>query len=835
MKKLYFIIFLISTLITNAQIVNIPDANFKSALISEGVDTNNDGEIQVSEAQATITLSFGNESISDLTGLEEFTSLETLDFATNLFSTIDLSANTSLISVELDYNGIDTITLGTLPNLEYLNIGYADLQTINVSNCPALKTLLLPSNDLASIDVSNNSNLENLNLAGNDLTSIDVSNNLNLKELNLAINMFSALDLSNNIALERITLFNNQLINLDVSNNINLERLSIFDNQITSLDVSVNTALEILYAQNNQLSTLDLSNNTELLFVDVSNNQLTTLELFDENNYNLSQLDCSFNQLTSFDASKLQYLDVYDSYSFSIRYNPNLTYINLKNGLNANYFYVDNQIYDGLPNLESICVDNVDSYFVELLQDEVGSEVLFTQYCSFTPGGEFYTIEGTTRLDLDANGCDINDSGYSNFAIHTTNGSEEATFFSNASGEYTIPLQAGNYTITPQMEVPMYFSTTPLSFNANFPTDTSPLIQDFCVAPNGTHNDLEILVVPLELARPGFETDYKLIYRNKGNTTLSGSINFTYNDDFMDLQSSTPMADVQNVGDLTWNYSNMLPLETREIPFTMLLNTPTDMTFPLNGDDVLSFTATVSPSNADETPEDNMFQLNQIVVNSFDPNDITCLEGNEITPEQVGEYVHYLIRFENTGTASAVNVVVKDVIDTSKYDIASLVPLNASHAFYARVQNDNEVEFIFENIQLPFDDANNDGYVLFKIRTLSTLNLGDSFSNQAGIYFDFNSPIITNNETTTIEENLSIEEFELSELKVYPNPTYDDFKIENLNNQEVKAIELYTISGKKLREFPVSDHFKINDLSAGVYFIKIKTEQKERNIKIIKL
>src|SRR5690606_35858803 len=63
------------------------------------------------------------------------------------------------------------------------------------------------------------------------------------------------------------------------------------------------------------------------------------------------------------------------------------------------------------------------------------------------------------------------------------------------------------------------------------------------------------------------------------------------------------------------------------------------------------------------------------------------------------------------------NVVVKDVIDEAKFDVNSLVPLSGSHPFQTRIKPGNIVEFFFENINLPFDDESNDGYVVFKIRT----------------------------------------------------------------------------------------------------------------------
>jgi hypothetical protein len=65
----------------------------------------------------------------------------------------------------------------------------------------------------------------------------------------------------------------------------------------------------------------------------------------------------------------------------------------------------------------------------------------------------------------------------------------------------------------------------------------------------------------------------------------------------------------------------------------------------------------------------------------------------------VGKELHYMIRFENTGTASAVNIVVKDMIDMDKFDISSLVPLEwKSSVYVTRISIGNKVEFIFENI-----------------------------------------------------------------------------------------------------------------------------------------
>ena len=70
------------------------------------------------------------------------------------------------------------------------------------------------------------------------------------------------------------------------------------------------------------------------------------------------------------------------------------------------------------------------------------------------------------------------------------------------------------------------------------------------------------------------------------------------------------------------------------------------------------------------------------------------------------------------------------MIDLSKFDISTLIPTDASHSYITKISEGNKVEFIFENINLPFEDANNDGYIAFKIKTKPTLVVGDSFENK---------------------------------------------------------------------------------------------------------
>jgi hypothetical protein len=76
---------------------------------------------------------------------------------------------------------------------------------------------------------------------------------------------------------------------------------------------------------------------------------------------------------------------------------------------------------------------------------------------------------------------------------------------------------------------------------------------------------------------------------------------------------------------------------------------------------------------------------------------------------------------------------VNDVIDTSKFDLASLQITEASHLCHTRFINGNQVSFSFVNINLPFTEPDKHGFVAFKIKTKSTLGLGDSLINKADI------------------------------------------------------------------------------------------------------
>ncbi|MBD3905234.1 T9SS type A sorting domain-containing protein [Chryseobacterium sp. Ch-15] len=830
MKKIYLVIFLIMCIVSNAQIVNIPDIAFKNFLLTANysngyaknqfgsnivIDANSDGEIQQSEANNVAKLSdlyYANRAnILSIEGIKGFTNLEDLYLFGTSVTTVDVSTMIHLLALRLNYN--------------------AQLTSLNITGCTSLTDIYSEHNNITSYSFQSNS-LKKLIMNNQNSTQPINSINLalcpNLEFLEINKTNIQSLDFSNMSSLEWLQITNSNLTNnINLTSCTNLNNLGIYNcTSLTNLQLHNLQNLDTVYFSQSPISNLSLNNTTNIESFGLNSTGLTALDLaifpalrqFSTLNNNFTALNLSMNPL-------LENITIYD--------NPLLKNINLKNGGTAlnvtSWFHINNNN----PSLNYICCDNDDFAAISnYLSTHSLNNIVLNSYCSFTPGGTYYKVIGNTKYDINNNGCDINDVNKPLQKFSITSGSVSGNMIANSTGNYSIPLQAETHTITPISENPAYWTISPTFLTVTFPAQTSPLTQNFCLTANGNHNDLEVVILPITAASPGFDAKYKIVYKNKGTTTQAGTLVFNYNDNLMNFLNSTVAPNSQTTGILNWSFTNLLPFETKEIILTFNLNTPTQ-TPALNGGDILHYTAQIN-GTTDETPADNIFTLNQTVVNSFDPNDKTCLEGTAITQTQVGEYVHYLIRFENTGTANAQNIVVKDEIDISKYDLSSLVALNASHSFVTRITG-NAVEFIFENIQLPFNNATNDGYVSFKIKTKSNLTLGDSFSNTAKIYFDYNHPIITNTYTTTVQNVLSTSEIsnDKTELSIYPNPVKDVLNIQS-KNQIVKA-EIYDVNGRILVSTSLKGNsIHVSELPKGNYIIKLFSKDKATVHKFIK-
>jgi len=715
------------------------------------------------------------------------------------------SQNNGGIRVDLNQDG--EIQLSEALRVNYLNITGSSVASLEgLQNFTNLNSLVIDNNLVTSLEpIQTLSGITRLDCNGNLLESLDATHFPNITSLKAT---------------------NNRIRTLNTTGLIHILSLDCSSNLLETVDINQLTSLITLRLTGNLLTSISIGNLVNLTSMEIASNQLTSLDL--SNQVNLAYFSCAFNQLSTLDLSTASGLR-----NINCIGNTPLTTLFVKNGSMEEMLFFN---IGDLPNLRYICADEAQLADVQAKITLYGYTFCHTNsYCNFVPGGPVYRILGHTTFDENRNGCDAFDQPMPYLKFNISNGISSGALISDVTGNYLIPVGPGTHTMTPTIENPEFFTITPPSVTVNFP-QAGFLAQDFCVAPNGINPNLEIMMFPISDARPGFDASYRIVYKNIGNTVQSGLVRLIFDDNVLDVITVLPTETSQTTDNLYWDFSDLQPFESRTLDLVFNINSPTE-TPPVSGGHLLQFSAIIETPATETTLYDNIFNFDQVVVNSFDPNDKICIEGTKITPEMAGKYVHYKIRFENTGTANAQNIVVKDMIDLSKFDVNSLAPMDGSHPFVTKILNGNRVEFIFENINLPFADANNDGYVVFKIKTKPNLVVGNSFSNSASIYFDYNFPIVTNTATTVISA-LAVSDFQFSDyFTLYPNPAGNVLYMKSKKDANISSISVYNVLGQLVlvnTNFEQSESIDVSTLKPGNYFIKIHSDKGTSNAQFAK-
>ena len=188
------VLFSLFTNFATAQTTAIPDVNFEQALITLGIDTDGIVNAQVLTADISVvtSLNVSSKNISDLTGIEAFSSLQTLNCNNNLITgSLDLSMLTSLTTIDFDSNQLSSINVTGLTSLTRLSLWINQLTNIDLSTNVNLTYLDCDQNQFSSLNVSTlSSSLVTFYCNTNNLTSIDVSGFTNLTTFQCGYNQF---------------------------------------------------------------------------------------------------------------------------------------------------------------------------------------------------------------------------------------------------------------------------------------------------------------------------------------------------------------------------------------------------------------------------------------------------------------------------------------------------------------------------------------------------------------------------------------------------------------------------------------------------------------------
>jgi len=230
---------------------------------------------------------------------------------------------------------------------------------------------------------------------------------------------------------------------------------------------------------------------------------------------------------------------------------------------------------------------------------------------------------------------------------------------------------------------------------------------------------------------------------------------------------------------------------------------------------------------------------------SYDPNDkrgfpLGVGNNHTILPNQDLEYV---IRFQNTGTDTAFTVVIRDTLAID-LDILSVHAGVSSHDYEFKMYGSRILEWAFNNIMLPDNTTNepaSNGFVTFTVQQVSNLPNNTIIENSAGIYFDFNPPIITNTSIHTVNEEIIILDITKAitkemNLKVFPNPTQSYLTIVKENDQDINILILDNLGQVILSKQSAgkTTQLDISEFPAGIYYLSIHDGIQNAVQKIIK-
>ncbi len=387
----------------------------------------------------------------------------------------------------------------------------------------------------------------------------------------------------------------------------------------------------------------------------------------------------------------------------------------------------------------------------------------------------------------------------------------------NSAGTYSTHLPLGSYTIEQQS------ATVVDHCNAQQAPFDLPALVGLATVNMG---DTSLLPLDVMLsaangpARPGFPFQVSLNMRNltpaasgATSTVLTLDPTFTY-------VSSSP-AGVVSGNTITWDQAQLTAFQERTIHVN--LQVPPDinllgMTF--------NNTVAITTANTDANTVNNSFLLPVTVTGAYDPNEKQAMTSSRCSTSSyfidADNYIDYTIRFQNTGSDTAFNIVVTDTI-AAELDLGTFIAGACSHPYSVDIRNGNALRFAFYNIQLPDSNMNefaSHGFVSFRMRPRMPLTAGTVIANTANIFFDFNEPVITAPSVLTAEFSTGVPLITSSGFELFPNPAQDQVTMHA--SSVIRRVIITAMDGRTVMDVSAGNHLvniNISGLHSGPYVL----------------
>lgn len=466
----------------------------------------------------------------------------------------------------------------------------------------------------------------------------------------------------------------------------------------------------------------------------------------------------------------------------------------------------------------------------------------------------YCTITGTVYHDAN-NNCvmDAGEAGIPNIQIHCTG---YGYAYTNAAGVYSFQVPSGAYTLTENV-----LATYPLASCQNNAITITATAASGCIQTvnfaNGINplHDIHISLWNASAAVPGNPYGQTCIVTNQGTTTESAVLAGYKSDGQINAATFSPggifNSPAANYYTTAGNTFPSLTPGAHQL-FSIGYNVPTNIPMGTNLTfrDSAVYTAPMSGWVNDYSPWNNVNLYNTTVVSSYDPNFM------EVNPKGEGamgyisradSVLEYMVHFQNLGTYHAQNVVVVDTLDAD-LDWTTLRPVYSSHPAKISIDEHGVLKYTFSNIQLPAkmnnEEASN-GMFTYSVKMKPNLAYGTQIWNGAGIYFDYNEPVMTNpvvntlRQPTGIDGSLNKGQFSFT---IYPNPARTGFTaiVDNKTANAATSLSITDISGRiiavkemKLQAGKQLISMETSSLTDGVYFVNLNIEGKKSTQKLV--
>lgn len=316
-------------------------------------------------------------------------------------------------------------------------------------------------------------------------------------------------------------------------------------------------------------------------------------------------------------------------------------------------------------------------------------------------------------------------------------------------GQFLMHVDSGEYVLEIPV-TPNYYTNEPLNDTIYFPGNNLEDSTNLTLIPVPGANDVRVDLIPISPVVVMDTAIHKILITNDGTSTEDGTVT-VYPLQYTTAYTGpfTTPAMVDQGGYYTYDFTGLLPGDT----FSITIKYAIPLSFLANIGDSSNTVVMVDIINNDTNLLNNTATFNEVVLSSYDPNIKQSNKPLFIDVDSLSsfDYISYTIHFQNEGNYPATNIRVDDVI-SDKLDLQSFQLIDYSDDVWAEIVG-RKIKFHFDSIMLPPSSTDPDGsigYIHYRIKKNNNLIAGDTISNQAFIFFDYNPPIITNNELNII-------------------------------------------------------------------------------------